>query len=123
MRRRSFDLRNRPAKRRYSKLGWLLLFAFLTFLFFTLFRHKNPSPSTPSLLQVLTDLTHSAIFFIYLSIQFNCISFSHFWFQIITQKFKIQNFCLLDVVDGIFLWSEKSDLLLINVTHRLSISF
>nr|GLL17765.1 probable galacturonosyltransferase 10 [Ipomoea trifida]GMC47534.1 probable galacturonosyltransferase 10 [Ipomoea batatas]GMC53548.1 probable galacturonosyltransferase 10 [Ipomoea batatas]GMC53798.1 probable galacturonosyltransferase 10 [Ipomoea batatas] len=51
MRRRSFDLRNRPAKRRYSKLGWLLLFAFLTFLFFTLFRHKNPSPSTPSLLQ------------------------------------------------------------------------
>ncbi|RAL45364.1 hypothetical protein DM860_013760 [Cuscuta australis] len=51
MRRRSFELRNRAAKRRYSKLGWLILCAFLTILLLALFRPKNPSPSTPSLIQ------------------------------------------------------------------------
>ncbi|CAH9075779.1 unnamed protein product [Cuscuta europaea] len=51
MRRRSFEPRNRTSKRRYSKLGWLIFCAILTLLLLALFSRKNPSPSTPSLLQ------------------------------------------------------------------------
>nr|GMD53240.1 probable galacturonosyltransferase 10 [Ipomoea batatas] len=51
MRRRSFDLRSRAAKRRYSKLGWLVFCAFLALLLFVIVRQKTSSPSTPSLIQ------------------------------------------------------------------------